>query len=449
MIVSEKQGKLNNSGFSLVEVLIAIVILAIISLPVLSTFSNSARINAKARRTENANTAINNIVEEAKAQDYQNLLDGKGEYVYKPVTNKNYYQVVSKGATGAGKDYFTGVNNQKFYIRAAYDKSFYTESGDTANNPANDINSYGISIYSDISSNNNYVYRDDTIDANARTYFAKLIGPTYKDDNVYKKTTIDFDIQRMADTAAGTDLIPTYKQLIKVSVRYTYDDGSTFTGSNVKYYPEDKPKTTPMPEYKFCATLDKDADPTGTRKVYYVSGSIEDNAKNFYIFLTPFSSKNKAIEPYSNGEYANDTVEINYTLPYNNTTDTSDVQIIYQNIRTYIMQQEKIDETNNRKIVINGDSNVRVVRRYDTDTSGVDNKTLRNFIKIYSTIPGGEETEDNIKNGKNAWNLGSTTKNADTLYRMTVEVWMWKDGADDSYYTDDNRIAKVITTKSN
>ena len=84
------------------------------------------------------------------------------------------------------------------------------------------------------------------------------------------------------------------------------------------------------------------------------------------------------------------------------------------------MQQEKIDETNNRKIVINGDSNVRVVRRYDTDTSGVDNKTLRNFIKIYSTIPGGEETEDNIKNGKNAWNLGSTTKNADTLYRMTV-----------------------------
>ena len=57
-----KKGKLNNSGFSLVEVLVAIVILAIISLPVLSTFSNAAKINAKARRTENANTAINNIV---------------------------------------------------------------------------------------------------------------------------------------------------------------------------------------------------------------------------------------------------------------------------------------------------------------------------------------------------------------------------------------------------
>ena len=66
MRVTDKKRQLNNSGFSFVEVLVAIVILAIISLPVLSTFSNAARINSKARRTENANTAINNIVEEAK-----------------------------------------------------------------------------------------------------------------------------------------------------------------------------------------------------------------------------------------------------------------------------------------------------------------------------------------------------------------------------------------------
>ena len=45
-----RKGKLNNSGFSLVEVLVAIVILAIISLPVLSTFSNAARINAEGKK---------------------------------------------------------------------------------------------------------------------------------------------------------------------------------------------------------------------------------------------------------------------------------------------------------------------------------------------------------------------------------------------------------------
>ena len=62
MKLYRKNRKLNNSGFSLVEVLVAIVILAIISLPVLSTFSNAARINNKARRTENANTAMDNIL---------------------------------------------------------------------------------------------------------------------------------------------------------------------------------------------------------------------------------------------------------------------------------------------------------------------------------------------------------------------------------------------------
>ena len=82
MIMSYKKRKLNNRGFSLVEVLVAIVILAIISLPVLSTFSNAARINARARRTENANTAINNIIEEAKTMSLENLVNRQGQCTY-------------------------------------------------------------------------------------------------------------------------------------------------------------------------------------------------------------------------------------------------------------------------------------------------------------------------------------------------------------------------------
>ena len=101
-----RKGKLNNSGFSLVEVLVAIVILAIISLPVLSTFSNAARINAKARRTENANTAINNIVEEARIVSLDNLADGNGKYNYQTLgTSNNTYLVADKG-----QQYFTGVD---------------------------------------------------------------------------------------------------------------------------------------------------------------------------------------------------------------------------------------------------------------------------------------------------------------------------------------------------
>lgn len=43
--------QLNNEGFSLIELLIAIVILAIIVVPLLHSFVTSARTNAKSRNT--------------------------------------------------------------------------------------------------------------------------------------------------------------------------------------------------------------------------------------------------------------------------------------------------------------------------------------------------------------------------------------------------------------
>lgn len=123
-----RKGKLNNSGFSLVEVLVAIVILAIISLPVLSTFSNAARINAKARRTENANTAINNIVEEARIVSLDNLADGNGKYNYQTLgTSNNTYLVADKG-----QQYFTGVDGEKYFIRTKFNSNPYNSNANAA-----------------------------------------------------------------------------------------------------------------------------------------------------------------------------------------------------------------------------------------------------------------------------------------------------------------------------
>ena len=54
-------GKHNSKGFSLIEVLIAVAILAIVTLPILKAFSTSAMVNRNARRQENANTAASAI----------------------------------------------------------------------------------------------------------------------------------------------------------------------------------------------------------------------------------------------------------------------------------------------------------------------------------------------------------------------------------------------------
>lgn len=59
--------RLNNRGFSLVEILIAVAILVLCAVPLLRAFVASAQNNAKARVNLNATTLAENIMEEIKA----------------------------------------------------------------------------------------------------------------------------------------------------------------------------------------------------------------------------------------------------------------------------------------------------------------------------------------------------------------------------------------------
>ena len=58
-----KKRQLNNEGFSLVELLIAIVILSIIVVPLLHSFVTSARTNAKSRTTMHATAIAEDVME--------------------------------------------------------------------------------------------------------------------------------------------------------------------------------------------------------------------------------------------------------------------------------------------------------------------------------------------------------------------------------------------------
>lgn len=67
----EKQ--LNNDGFSLVELLIAIVILAIIVVPLLHSFVTSARTSAKARNTMHATAIAEDVMEDFEADSIEEM----------------------------------------------------------------------------------------------------------------------------------------------------------------------------------------------------------------------------------------------------------------------------------------------------------------------------------------------------------------------------------------
>lgn len=72
-----KEEQLNNEGFSLVELLIAIVILSIIVVPLLHSFVTSARTNAKSRNTMHATAIAEDVMEQFEAHTFR----GNGRYL--------------------------------------------------------------------------------------------------------------------------------------------------------------------------------------------------------------------------------------------------------------------------------------------------------------------------------------------------------------------------------
>lgn len=67
--------KLNSDGFTLLEVLIAIVVLAIVSIPLLRSFSSAANTNAKSKLQARANMAAETIMEDSKYMSLEALFE--------------------------------------------------------------------------------------------------------------------------------------------------------------------------------------------------------------------------------------------------------------------------------------------------------------------------------------------------------------------------------------
>lgn len=72
---NRKNKKLNNAGFSLVELLIAVTILAIIVIPILKLFVTSARFNYRARNSLRSTTIAQDIMEGLRAYNINEIQD--------------------------------------------------------------------------------------------------------------------------------------------------------------------------------------------------------------------------------------------------------------------------------------------------------------------------------------------------------------------------------------
>ena len=115
--------KLNNNGFSLVELLVAVAILSVIVVPIMKSFTTSAITSAKAQSMQNATSLAEKQMEIVKTKTIKQLIEDDG--FIKDESN-NSYKGKYKGVTatnGEKFDVYVDITSDKYSKESAADVS--------------------------------------------------------------------------------------------------------------------------------------------------------------------------------------------------------------------------------------------------------------------------------------------------------------------------------------
>ena len=243
----EKVQQLNkNAGFSLLELLIAVTILAIITIPMLHMFVTSARINGKSRITLRATVLAQDIVEGLKAyhiDEIQDQFNGvedfemlntsviAGDCTYKEDVDRekreNGVDPIDPSKAKPGKYYFVLKNakleNSRFDVLISVDATGYVEGASTTRFP---LNVKDVAKVTSTEKNSGYTQKKQWIDSMHEEILKEIQDP----NNLgIPKTAQDFNIVGLS-----------YKRTINIKLyddgTFTDDEGNTITKTNATIY---------------------------------------------------------------------------------------------------------------------------------------------------------------------------------------------------------------------
>ncbi len=111
----------NNKGFSLIEVLVTMLIIAILCVPLIRTFVTSANVNKKAKRIQNATDVAQSVAEYFANNSLEDLKKLVADDDYSLVEDSDGNQVITYSnvkdwRSGASLEYFQGAGGEKFYV---------------------------------------------------------------------------------------------------------------------------------------------------------------------------------------------------------------------------------------------------------------------------------------------------------------------------------------------
>lgn len=243
----EKGQQLNkNAGFSLLELLIAVTILAIITIPMLHMFVTSARINGKSRITLRATVLAQDIVEGLKAyhiDEIQDQFNGvedfemlntsviAGDCTYKEDVKReideNGPDPDDSSKAKPGKYYFVLKNakleNSRFDVLISVDATGYVEGASPTRFP---LNVKDVAKVTSTEKNSGYTQKKQWIDNMHEEILKEIQDP----NNLgIPKTAQDFNIVGLS-----------YKRTINIKLyddgTFTDDEGNTITKTNATIY---------------------------------------------------------------------------------------------------------------------------------------------------------------------------------------------------------------------
>ena len=243
----ERRRKADNRGLSLVEVLVAMVILALITLPIVNTFISSSKTNNQARKIENANAVGQVITERVKTTYLSNLIksldesalgssasgvsasgvsasgvsasgvsvssassiSGMKNYIPNmnfathdeifplgtPATGYATHVFTTKAFDSTGSPYTSSSKGDKFYAKVTLNPNAYTNGADSSidQNSKNNINSYNMPSFDKLDKDNNFAILNQII---AEDEFAASKVAEADINNVHRRVDVTVTLSR-------------------------------------------------------------------------------------------------------------------------------------------------------------------------------------------------------------------------------------------------------------